>query len=108
MSYTVGDIVLVRFPYTDLKKSKIRPVLVVKNANRFDDVVCFQITSKQHSSAVIAITKQDFVDIDLKRNSFVRYDKCYTLHTDTLGKVIAKVNQDFLQEIKQLFCDTIL
>ena len=43
MSYKVGEIILVKFPFTNLKKSKKRPVLVVKSENEFNDIVCFQI-----------------------------------------------------------------
>ncbi len=41
MSYKVGEVLLVKFPFTNLKKSKKRPVLVVKSENNFGDVVCF-------------------------------------------------------------------
>ena len=108
MNYTTGDVVLVRFPYTDLNTSKIRPVLIIKDANKFDDVICFQVSSKKHQPNIAPITKKDFINSDLKLISFVRYDKCYTLNAKKLGKTIAKVNPLFLQKIKQLFCDAIL
>ena len=46
MSYKQGDIVLIKFPFTTLSKSKKRPVLVIKDENEYGDFVCFQITSK--------------------------------------------------------------
>jgi hypothetical protein len=48
MSYKVGDILLIKFPFTDLKRHKKRPVLVIKDENDFNDIVYFQITSKKN------------------------------------------------------------
>lgn len=46
--YSRGDIVLIPFPFTDLRDSKMRPAIVVSNAtvNRTNDLILAQITSQ--------------------------------------------------------------
>ena len=102
-----GDIVLVKFPFTTLLKSKKRPVLIIKNENEYSDFVCFQITSKVDQSNLYAIDASSIVDGDLKLRSFVKYDKCFTLNTELVDKKLASVNNDLLEELKKLFCNEI-
>ncbi len=48
-TYNPGDVVLVRFPFTDLSSSKKRPALVISPpgyASRFGDVVVLALTSR--------------------------------------------------------------
>lgn len=48
MPYNQGDIVLVKFPYTDLSDFKIRPAIVVSNAyvNSSNDCVVVMLTTR--------------------------------------------------------------
>jgi mRNA interferase MazF len=50
---TAGAVVLVKFPFSDLSRSKLRPAVVLADVGRGDRVLC-QVTSKQYgdSSAV--------------------------------------------------------
>ncbi len=105
MRYSVGDIVLVKFPFTDLKNSKKRPVLVVKSQSDFNDIVCLQITSSSRQANLLKIENDDFVDAPLPLASFVKYDKCFTINSEIIEKKIAKVDWNFLEKLKSLFCD---
>lgn len=104
MSYEVGDIVLVKFPFTNLKKYKRRPVLIVKNENVYGDVVCFQITSNQNQDSLIEINKSDFKSVRLDLKSFVKYDKCFTINSSVIDKKITDINKAFLSRLKSSFC----
>jgi hypothetical protein len=42
-----GAIVLVRFPFSDLSRTKLRPAVVLADAGRGDRVLC-QVTSKPY------------------------------------------------------------
>jgi mRNA interferase MazF len=44
-SLAAGSVTLIPFPFSDLSQSKIRPALVLANAERGDWILC-QITSK--------------------------------------------------------------
>jgi mRNA interferase MazF len=105
MNYKVGDILLVKFPFTNLKKSKKRPVVVVKSENDLNDIVCFQITSKKEQTNLLEIKENDLNSSIFSINSYIKYDKCFTLSTEIVDKKIATLNSPILKELKQLFCN---
>ena len=105
MTYSVGDIILVKFPFTDLKKSKKRPVLIVKDENELGDIVCFQITSNIEQSNLLKIQDKDLDKKKLSLKSYIKYDKCFTINTSIVDKKIAKVKSNLLSELKLLFCN---
>ncbi len=104
MSYKAGDIALVKFPSADLKKSKKRPVVVVKSENELKDIVCFQITSNHKQTNLLKIENDDLDNSTLALKSFIKYDKCFTINTDIVDKKIAKINSKLLLQLKTLFC----
>lgn len=73
MTYKRGDIVLVKFPFTTLLKSKKRPVLVIKNENEHRDFVCFQITSKNTQSNLYPVDTADIIDGNLQLQSYLNF-----------------------------------
>jgi len=104
MSYKVGEIVLVKFPFTNLKKAKKRPVLVVKSENNFGDVVCFQITSNELQTNLLKLKENDFQGPLLPIQSYIKYDKCFTINSEIIDKSLTTVNSLFLEKLKILFC----
>lgn len=107
MRYKRGEIVLVKFPFTTLRQSKKRPVLVIKDENEAGDIVCFQITSKSSQSSLFLLEDKFFSESSLPLKSYVKYDKCFTLNREIVDKKLASVNNRVIEEIKRLFCDTI-
>lgn len=105
--YKSGDIVMVRFPFSDLVGAKKRPVLVVKGENKYGDFVCFQITSNKSQTDIAHIENGDLTSGELRLASFVKYDKCFTINSQIVEKSIASVSAEFLLKIKNLFCESI-
>jgi mRNA interferase MazF len=105
MNYKAGDILLIKFPFTNLTKAKKRPVLVIQSENELGDFICFQITSKSTSDNLVEIETENLNDGVLKLVSYVKYDKCFTLNSEIIDKKLASVNKEFIQKIRELFCN---
>lgn len=85
-----GVVVLVRFPFSDLSASKLRPALVVAQAGVSDWVLC-QITSHPYGDPrCVAITKDSFAMGGLPRDSFARPAKLFTANE---GIIVRSVGQ---------------
>jgi len=107
MGYSKGDILLIRFPFTSLIKSKKRPVLLMSDENDTNDFVCFQITSQSTQNNICRIDMENIIDGSLKLKSYVKYDKCFTLNAKIVEKKLASTSKKFTENIKKLFCDAI-
>jgi mRNA interferase MazF len=64
--FAAGQVVLVRFPFSDLTASKLRPAVVLAEAGRGDWVLC-QITSKSYGDPkALQLNADDFVHGSLR------------------------------------------
>ncbi len=106
-NFTVGSVVLVTFPFSNLKGKKIRPALVLAQVE-FDNLILCQITSKPYSSkTAIRIEPSDFAQGSLPVVSFARPDKLFTadisIVKDTAGKLNSGVRKSILKRVRNLF-----
>ena len=104
---SVGTVVVIRFPFSDLKGSKLRPALVVAKAE-FDNLILCQITSKPYSSKIaVPIEKKDFQSGQLPLTSYVRPDKIFTadqsIISTTVGDLKPAVLKNILHNVTALF-----
>jgi mRNA interferase MazF len=78
VSPTVGKVVLVPFPFSDLSKSKLRPAVVLADAGRGDWILC-QVTSNLYGDAsAVRLTDECFIQGSLRIASFARPGKLFT------------------------------
>lgn len=106
-SLRVGSVVLVTFPFSNLKGQKIRPALVLAQVE-FDNLILCQITSKPYSSnTAIRLEPADFDKGDLPVVSFVRPDKLFTADAsiikDTAGQLTPKMRKAVIKRIHRIF-----
>lgn len=83
MTFEQRDIVLIPFPFSNLRSSKSRPVLVI-SCNSYNaespDFLGVAITSNlSHIEHAVLLTQQDLEDGRLKFDSMARADKIYSL-----------------------------
>lgn len=99
-SLSIGQIVLVNFPFSDLTRQKLRPCLVIGLAE-FGDVLVCQITSKRYSSRrAISLTKKDFQSGSLIVDSFIRPDKIATLEQDMMLQILGTLKTSKIGQVK--------
>ena len=73
-----GLVVLVRFPFSDLSSSKLRPAVVLASAGGSDWVLC-QVTSNPYGDPLaLPLTAASFSEGGLPRDSFARPGKLFT------------------------------
>ncbi len=102
MKISFGDVLLTRFPYTDLSGDKRRPVLVLSADNSGMDIVVCAITSK-HYDGRYDIQVQATNDNGLKVPSCVQFDKIATLERSVVAGRMGTMPDDFMAAHKQLF-----
>lgn len=106
-SIGVGSVILVTFPFSNLKGQKVRPALVLANVE-FGNLILCQITSKPYTSKIaICIKPTDFTKGNLPVVSFVRPDKLFaadmTIIKDVVGQLTPTMKNKVLQSVRKLF-----
>lgn len=96
---SVGAIVLIPFPFSDLSHAKRRPAVVLAEVGRNDFVLC-QITSNPYADAnAIEIVDSSFVQGGLLRVSYVRPGKLFTANENLIIKCMGMLRKDVHKSI---------
>ena len=106
-SPSVGSIVLLPFPFSDLSKSKIRPAVILASGGKGDWILC-QITSKSYAdSAAVELRDSDFESGGLRLVSYARPSKLFTasggIFLSIAGQLGAGKISQILQRVMGLF-----
>lgn len=79
-TFTVGSVVLLPFPFSDLSHSKRRPAVVLAAAEHGDWILC-QVTSKSYADPrAVELTDNDFEHGSLRLVSYARPSELFTAH----------------------------
>jgi PemK-like, MazF-like toxin of type II toxin-antitoxin system len=98
-SFTAGSVVLVRFPFSDLSQSKLRPAVVLADCGRGDWLLC-QITSNPYSdSRAVQLVDLDFRTGSLRVSSYARPVKLFTAHHTLVATGIGILHEASLKRI---------
>ena len=94
-----GSVILIPFPFSDLSQSKIRPALVLANAERGDWILC-QITSKPYADQrAVRLDQKDFASGGLELTSYVRPGKLFTANEALMIETVGQLRPDKLRVI---------
>ncbi len=96
---SVGTIVLVRFPFSDLSRSKLRPAVVLADTGRNDWILC-QVTSQPYTDPLaVEITNSDLTSGSFRKDSYARAGKLFTANAAIMTKEIGELKSERLEEI---------
>ena len=101
-----GDIVLIKFPFTDLSSYKVRPALVVSSDNynqNSNDAIFMLITSNISNpfmeDLLLDSTHPEFSITGLKKPSLFKIDKIVVLSKSIAARKLGEVGPRIFNEI---------
>lgn len=95
-----GDIVLLKFPYTNVKTFKRRPALIINDFNDDDIVVC-RITSQIYKTKN-DIYIDDWEKSGLKLPSVIRVHKIATLEKNMVELVMGQIDNPTKEKVRKI------
>ena len=103
--FVKGEVVVLKFPYTDLSKTKKRPSLIVANL-KGDNLILCQITGQlRPDQDLVNLKKEDFKTGGLHRDSFIMPSFVFTIHKSKIDYVAGKIKQDKIKEVEKKLCE---
>lgn len=101
MTLEPGTIVLVPFPFSNLRSSKQRPALVLSrtdyNRTSHDVLVCALTSNLADSSHSVLVSQRDMAAGTLAADSRVKADKVATLEQSIIRKSVGRLRPSTLQ-----------
>ena len=91
-SYLKGDIVLVRFPFSDLSGAKVRPAIVVNSPHVSQDIFAIPLTSKTDSLLEGEFVLNEWKSAGLNVASAIKRG-LYTLHQELIVKSVGTISK---------------
>ncbi len=101
-----GQVVMFRFPQTDLEEGKLRPALLLgRLPGEYDDwLICMISSQIRHYipgfDEVIQETDSDFAESGLKLTSVIRVGRLAVVEGEILLGAIGQIDSERLQRIK--------
>lgn len=108
-----GQIALIPFPFTDLSKAKLRPVvLLCRTPGCFDDWLVCMISSQLHQAEpgfdeIIAQKDTDYATSGLKVSSVLRLSRLAVVDGAVLVGAIGSIGKERLARIRKRIADWI-
>jgi len=98
-----GDIVLVKFPFTDISSKKLRPALIIAGESKFKDFILAFITTqfdqKEEYDVFLTTNSKDFKQTGLKKESILKLNKLTTLNKRMIVGKIGSLTKELMNQI---------
>lgn len=102
-----GDIVLITFPFSNLKSTKVRPALVLSPGNlKEQDFIVALISSNterplSNTDYLLLTSDADFAGTGLKVDSIFRMGKLHNLIKSLAKRRLVKTNPHLMKELEK-------
>ncbi len=103
-SYSKSEVILVRYPFSNLSSSKVRPAVVVNDSHVSQDVIIVPLTSKVSPLLADEFVLADWKAAGLNVPSAVKRG-LYTVHQSLVMKSIGKLSDTDASSLKSSLRD---
>lgn len=109
-----GDVILIRFPFSDLSSSKVRPALVVSSDNYTQKgrdaifmVISSNVKNAQNTDLLVKSDSPDFTMTGLKTDSLIRTDKIVILSKALAIRQLGVASFEIMKKIDSKLVDVL-
>jgi mRNA interferase MazF len=103
--FVKGEVVVFKFPFSDVDKAKKRPALVSANTSDENLILCQITTQDRPDPDTILITQTDFQQGGLKWDSFIRPTILFSIHNSRIEYKVGKLKQEKIRQVEKKFCE---
>ena len=102
-----GDIVLFRFPQTDLAEGKLRPALLLKKVpGPYDDWLICMVSTQLHQQiepleVIIRSVDPEFEETGLKKSSLIRTSRLAVVDASIFEGKLGALRRSRLEEVRE-------
>jgi mRNA interferase MazF len=97
-NYSRGEVILVRYPFSDLSGSKIRPAVIVNSPHISKDVFILPLTSKTTSLLAGEFILKGWSQAGLNVETAVKR-AIYTVHQNLIAQRVGKLSDSDLKDL---------
>lgn len=105
MTYERGSVVLIPFPFSDLKGLKQRPALVIssiKSQLKTNQIICMMITSVNPSYST-DYNVQTWQGSGLIKPSVIKVNRVFTINSNLVKRTLGKLSESDIENIYSIF-----
>jgi len=99
-SYFKNDVILIRYPFSDLAGSKVRPAVIVSASHTSKDVFVVPLTSKTQSLFEGEFFIKQWAKVGLNVPTAIKRG-IYTINQRLIIKKVGKLNTDDLEKLEE-------
>jgi mRNA interferase MazF len=102
--YAIGDVVLVKFPFSDGAQYKPRPALVLTELDSYGDALLMGITTQQSLAEAIAISSSEALACGLSKPSVLKTTAIHAVSSRLLLQVLGKAPAGLMTKVRSQLC----